>query len=403
MSTWRHQVPVRSPLSAAALLAGARAAMGNGRSEAAVRDLTELLQRRYSPADLVLTDSGTSALRAALVGALEARPGAAVALPAFCCYDLATAANGADVPVVLYDVDPHSLAPDLASLRRALHLNVGAIVVVHLYGYPVDLVEVNHLAAEAGAVVIEDAAQAAGGTLRKRPLGTQSSVAVLSFGRGKGMTGGSGGALLAHDEAGGRIVERAKSLLAAPERGWPGLLAIAAQMVLERPHLYALPAALPFLHLGETIYRAPHQPRTATPASCAVVTATWTMADREVETRWSNAARLLAALGRKGRAFGAISTAAEARPGYLRLAVLASPEVRRAAAGSAARRLGVSPSYPKVLSEVEQLVARCVNRDGAFPGGRTLAARLCTFPTHGRLGPGDRAGLEQWIETVDAS
>jgi len=217
------------------------------------------------------------------------------------------------------------------------------------------------------------------------------------------MTGGSGGALLAHDEAGVRIVERARTLLAAPERGWAGLLAIAAQMVLERPDLYALPAALPFLHLGETIYRAPHQPRRATPASCAVVAATWAMAEREVETRRSNAARLLAAVGRRGRAFEAVRTAAEARPGYLRLAVLALPEARRAAVGNEARHLGVRPSYPKVLSEVEQLAARCVNRDGAFPGGRTLAARLCTFPTHGRLGPGDRAGLEQWIETVDAS
>lgn len=371
--------------------------MGNGRSEAAVRHLTELLQTRYSPAGMVLTDSGTTALRAALVGALEARPGAAVALPAFCCYDLATAANGADVPVVLYDIDPHSLAPDLASLRRALRLNVGAIVVVHLYGYPVDLGEVNRLATEAGAVVIEDAAQAAGGTLRKRPLGTQSSVAVLSFGRGKGMTGGSGGALLAHDKAGGRIVERARSLLAAPARGWSDLVAIAAQMVLERPHLYALPAALPFLHLGETIYRAPHQTRAATPASCAVVAATWTMADREVETRRSNAARLLAALGRRGRAFEAISTAAEARPGYLRLAALASPNARRAAPRGEARRLGVSTSYPKVLSEVEQLAARCVNRDGAFPGGRTLATRLITLPTHGRLGAEDLIRLERWL------
>ena len=346
---------------------------------------------------MVLTDSGTTALRAALVGALEARPGAAVALPAFCCFDLATAVNGADVPVVLYDVDPHSLAPDLASLRRALRLNVGAIVVVHLYGYPVDLAEVNRLAAEAGAVVIEDAAQAAGATLRKRPVGTQSSLAVLSFGRGKGMTGGSGGALLAHDEAGVRMVERARGLLAAPERGWSGLVAAAAQMVLERPHLYALPAALPFLHLGETIYRAPHQPRTATPASCAVVAATWTLADRETETRRGNAAWLLSALGRQARVFEAIRTAAEARPGFLRLAVLASPEARRAAAGSEARGLGISPSYPKVLSEVPQLAPRCVNRDGAFPGGRTLATRLLTLPTHGRLGDEDIIGLERWI------
>jgi hypothetical protein len=49
---------------------------------------------------------------------------------------------------------------------------------------------VKRLAAQAGAVVVEDAAQAAGGTLHNRPVGTQGSLAVLSFGRGKGLTGG---------------------------------------------------------------------------------------------------------------------------------------------------------------------------------------------------------------------
>jgi dTDP-4-amino-4,6-dideoxygalactose transaminase len=374
--------------------------MGNGRSEAAVERLTDLVRARYSPAALLLTDSGTTALRTALVAVLQERPGAAVALPAFCCYDLATAANGADVPVVLYDTDPHTLTPDLASLRRALRLNVGAIVVVHLYGYPVDLVEVNRLAAEAGAIVIEDAAQGAGGTLRKRPLGTQSALAVLSFGRGKGMTGGSGGALLAHDGAGERIVERARALIAQPARGWSGLVAVAAQMLLERPQLYAVPAALPFLHLGETVYRRPHTPRAATPASCAVVSATWTLADQEVETRQSNAARLLAArqrAGARGRGFEMIRPAGDARPGYLRLPLLASLEARRSAVASDVRRMGIGPSYPKVLGDLDQLAARCANRDEALPGARTLAQRLVTLPTHGRLGEADLTCIERWL------
>src|SRR5207237_8893759 len=141
-----------------------------------------------------LTGSGTTALTAALIGVLKDRPGA-VALPAYGCYDLATAADGANAPVLLYDLDPHTLAPDLPQLRDALRQGASAVVVVHFYGHPVDLGEVKRLAAERGALVIEDAAQAAGAKLDGRPVGTQSSLAVLSFGRGKGLTGGSGGAL----------------------------------------------------------------------------------------------------------------------------------------------------------------------------------------------------------------
>jgi dTDP-4-amino-4,6-dideoxygalactose transaminase len=388
-------------LSAAALLAGVRAALARngGPPPQAEARVAALLRERYAAKAVLLTDSGTAALTAALLAILKDRPGFAVALPAYACYDLATAADGADAPVILYDVDPHTLAPDLAQIQEALRRGAAAIVVVHFYGCPVDLGEVNRLAAETGAVVIEDAAQAAGGTLRSRPVGSQSSLAVLSFGRGKGLTGGSGGALLAHDPAGQRVVERAQGLLGEPRRGWPELLVITAQFLLERPTLYALPAALPFLHLGETIYREPRPLRRPTSVSCPVVAATWTLAEREVELRRRNAERLLVEL-RRQPGFNTISTPRHARPGYLRLPVLASPAVRRAAAEPAARHLGVMPGYPKVLSDLERFATRCLNRNAALAGSRQLAARLCTLPTHGRLGIQDLARLEQWIRVV---
>lgn len=404
---WRHQVPVRSPLSAGALVAGARAAAGNGRSEAAVRDLTTLLRERYAPIELLLTDSGTTALRVAMLAALKERSGgkwrrgAPVALPAYSCYDLATAAEGAGVRVVFYDLDPRSLAPDLESLQAARRLGCAAIVVVHPYGYPLDLGPVNRLAAEVGAVVIEDAAQAAGATLHDRPAGAHASLAVLSFGRGKGLTGGSGGALLAHDAVGTRAVAHAQGLLGAPQRGWRDLAVVTAQMFLERPNLYAVPAALPFLHLGETVHRAPHPPRAPSPASCALVAATWRLAEREVATRRRNAQRLLAAVGRdRTQAFETLRVLSDAQPGYLRLPVVASPQARRAVSASEARHLGVMPGYPKALCDLEGFAARCGNRDADFPGARMLAARLCTLPTHGRLGERDLVRLEQWITTA---
>ncbi len=400
---WRHQPPVYSPLSTPALLVGLRAAARNGPSSRDEARLVALLSKRYSPQDVLLTDSGTTALTAALIGVLGdrrgRRGGAAVAIPAFSCYDLATAADGADVPVILYDTDPHTLGPDLASLQAALRRGAGAIVIVHLYGCPVDVAEVNRLAAETGTIVIEDAAQAAGATLNDRPVGTHGSLAVFSFGRGKGLTGGGGGALLAHDAAGERALERARGLLREPRRGWPELLAITAQLLLERPSLYAIPAALPFLRIGQTIYREPRPLRAPTHGSCPVVAATWTLAERELELRRRNAERLLVALQRQP-GFETVRTPDRACPGYLRLPVLASPPVRRSAADTAARRLGVMPGYPNALCDLDRFAPRCLNRDAAFPGGRLLAARLCTLPTHGRLDARDLVRLEEWIRAV---
>ena len=401
MITWRRQLPVHSPVDASAVFAGLRAiAAWNGAQERGEAHVATLLKEAYGARAVLLTNSGTAALTAALLGVLEDSTGgvpAPVALPAYACYDVATAAEGAGVSVFLYDIDPGTLGPDLAQVRSALRQGARVIVVAHLCGCPVDLAEINDLASAAGATVIEDAAQAAGASVNGHPAGSQASLSVLSFGRGKGLTGGSGGALLAIDEMGERIVERVRChTLASGRRGWPELAAITAQWLFQRPSLYAIPAALPLLHLGETVYRAPRPLRAPAAVSCRVIAASWAAAQQEVDVRRRNAARLLAAL-RWQPAFDTVTTAPRARASYLRLPALASPLGRRAVTQAAARRLGVMPGYPRALCDLEPFAARCVNRSDAFPGSRLLAERLFTFPTHGRLDSRDLERLEDWI------
>jgi dTDP-4-amino-4,6-dideoxygalactose transaminase len=78
---------VHSPIGLAALLAGAGGLLAGGTA----RDRVErLLRESYLPSGLLLTDSGTTALHLALRLAVAERPGP-VALPAYCCYDIATA------------------------------------------------------------------------------------------------------------------------------------------------------------------------------------------------------------------------------------------------------------------------------------------------------------------------
>jgi len=402
VNAWRHQTPVHSPLSTAALLLGMRAALSrNGAHRHAATRVEALLRERYAPraGAVLLTESGTAALTAALLGLQQGPRASVVALPAYSCYDIATAAEGAGARVLLYDVDPNTLAPDLAHLETVLRQGATAVVVAHLYGCPVDLTDINRLAAQAGAVVIEDAAQAAGATIHGRPLGTRGSLGVFSFGRGKGLTGGSGGALLAFDDTGALALERARELLSEPRRGWMELGTVAAQLVFERPSLYVLPASVPFLNLGETMYREPRPLRGPPTASCAVIAATWRLADREAEIRRVNAERLLVEL-RQQPGFATIETSPGARPGYLRLPVIASAGTRRALADHDARRLGVMRGYPQALCDVERIRTRCVNRASAFPGSRLLAARVCTLPTHSRLSTGDLVRLERWIRAI---
>jgi len=403
MNPLRHQIPVRSPLSLPALLVGMRAALSrNGAHEHAAARVEALLRARYAPRSVLLTETGTAALTAALMGLQRSSALQVVAIPAYACWDIATAVEGAGARALLYDIDPQTLTPDVAQIDVALRQGATAVVVAHLYGCPVDLDEINRLATAAGAVVIEDAAQGAGAMMHDRPVGMRGSLGVFSFGRGKGLTGGSGGALLAFDDRGSAALERARERLGTPRRGWGELGTLAAQLVFERPTLYAFPASLPFLHLGETIYRDPRTLRASPTVACAVVAATWKLADGEAEARRANADRLRPAL-RYHPGFLPIEPLPHARPGYLRLPAIASPRARLAVTAGAARRLGIMPGYPQALCDVDRVRRFSLNGDEGFPGSRLLAARLCTFPTHSRLAAGDLRRLTRWIREAGSS
>ena len=80
-------------------------------------------------------DSGTSALTMAL-RSLGRAP--TVALPAYGCFDLATAAIGAGAKVRLYDLDPATLGPLDSSLSEAIEAGIDGLVLAHLYGIPAE-------------------------------------------------------------------------------------------------------------------------------------------------------------------------------------------------------------------------------------------------------------------------
>jgi dTDP-4-amino-4,6-dideoxygalactose transaminase len=395
----RYQLPAWSPVPLGAIGRGL-AALG---SADASRSLASELEREFLARRALLAGSGTIALMLALRGAPAGRGRPSVLLPAYSCYDLATACDGADAVVALYDVDPLTLGPDADSLRRTVRAmgGVDAVVLAHLYGVPV-AVDLVREAAGDGPLVIDDAAQGCGATLDGRPLGSHGDIGVLSFGRGKGRTGGGGGALLAATDRGVGLLERAAAGLPASEGGMgvreaAGLLAL---WLLGRPSLYALPASLPSLRLGETIYRPPPTPRAMTGFAAGVLLASTRAVAREAARRreagqwWSRALQGVAAVER-------IVPPASSVPGWLRFPLLARPDLVGAFREPRFRRLGVMPGYPTPLGELPGFRGRLDPRgESAWPGAAVLSRRLFTLPTHGRVTERDRETLLGLIRSV---
>lgn len=375
--------PAASPVGAGALV---RAALPGGEGESGLR---RRLQARYGADAVLLCDSGTAALGLALRAAAAETGSGVVALPAFGCYDLATAAVGADAEVALYDVEPETLAPDQDSLEAAIGAGAGTLVVGVPFGLLAPWDEITALAERHGVLIIEDAAQSHGARWRGRLAGSFGALSILSFGRGKGWTGGGGGALLAR----GSIAERLPSV-ESELRGAGGIdaargLALSAALwALGRPWLYGIPASLPGLGLGATLYREPWPARRLPRPAAELVLRGETRSDREAAVRSRNGDAYRTALGSVADV-RAPRVPAGAMPGYLRFPVRLGRRLWERVDDRSARRLGIARTYPAPLARLPALRPRLVT-NGESPGAESLVAELATLPTHSAVRATDR-------------
>jgi perosamine synthetase len=398
----RRQLPAYSPLSAASIRQAIVHGLGPGMDGQA--ELSESLESKYAADQAVLLGSGTQALQVAIELAMRQVGDVAIALPAFTCFDVATAAVGARARIRFYDVDPSTLAPDLRSLERVLKRGTRIAVITPLYGFPVDWDAVADLLAPHGAIAVEDAAQGDHAEWRGRILGSLGPISVLSFGRGKGWTGGNGGALLVREQPPwGDLREAVAEMSARWNRRAAEvrvLGALAAQWALGRPECYAIPRALPWLHLGETVYRDPVSPRPMTRATSACLSATRVPAAREAVARRETAVALLEAIGSWSRV-RPIRPLAGGTPGYLRLPLRLARGLAGFPQPAAATRLGLARSYPSILPAIPQIRPWVDDTTTGWPGAEELVRRLCTAPTHSLVTGPERAELIQQLQAYE--
>ncbi len=399
--SWLRRIPpVYSPLSLDALAdALASAVRDDSRPHLAAK-----LCGMYDADEALLTDSGTHALQLALLLATRITRGPnIVALPAYCCFDVATAAVGAGARIMLYDVDPHTLAPDLESFEAAMSCGASAVVVAPLYGVPVDWAALEACAARFGALLIEDAAQGFGSSLRGALLGSHGRLSVLSFGRGKGWTGGRGGALLAR---GGALEILGHHHEFAPQSSPPldGLLRAAVQWAAGRPSLYALPASVPWLHLGETRYHDPMPIRELPRAAATLLERSFPLAAHEAEVRRRTASAYTRSLAcvdhmKFSRRVRFIQPAAHSTPGYLRFPLRLSHGIAGLPDSERAEWLGMARGYPTTLGDVRAVRRRLHTIRGTdrWPGADDLVRELVTLPTHSYVEKEDREELAQLV------
>ncbi|MBI4355794.1 MAG: DegT/DnrJ/EryC1/StrS family aminotransferase [Candidatus Omnitrophica bacterium] len=143
----------------------------------------------------VATCNGTAALHLALAVA-GVGPGDEVIVPGFTFIATANTAVYLDAKPIFADIDPVTWTLDPTQAARRLTRRTKAIIAVHMYGHPVDMQPLRHLAHRRRLALIEDAAQAPGARYRGARVGSLGDAAVFSFDVTKILTTGEGGMLV---------------------------------------------------------------------------------------------------------------------------------------------------------------------------------------------------------------
>lgn len=136
--------------------------------------------------------NGTASLHLALL-ALGVGPGDEVIVPTLTFVATANAVSYCGATPVFVDSEIETWNMDTSLLEDLITPRTKGIVVVHIYGHPVDMDPVLAVARKHGLFVIEDAAEAHGAEYKGRKVGSIGDIATYSFYGNKIITTGEGG------------------------------------------------------------------------------------------------------------------------------------------------------------------------------------------------------------------
>src|SRR5438132_409441 len=164
--------------------------------------------------------SGTAGLHLAL-RAVGVKEGDEVVTSPFSFVASANAVLYERARPVFADIDPVTLNLDPAAAAAAVGERTSALLPVHVFGYPADMVGFERLAEQHALAIVEDACEALGASYADgRPVGGRGHPAVFGFYPNKQLTTGEGGMVALDDPALKSRIDCERNQGRAPDMDW---------------------------------------------------------------------------------------------------------------------------------------------------------------------------------------
>ena len=147
----------------------------------------------------IAVSSGTAALEIA-IKSLQLKKGDEVIIPTFSIISTALCVVKLGLTPVLVDVDLKTWNMDVDQILKKINTKTKAIIITHIYGFPVDLKKILRIAKSKNIKIVEDAAEVIGQTYFKKKCGSFGDISTFSFYANKHITSGEGGMILTNDK-----------------------------------------------------------------------------------------------------------------------------------------------------------------------------------------------------------
>ncbi len=174
----------------------------------------KLVNRKHA----IAVCNGTAAIDIA-IEALGIGEGDEVILPTFTIISCINQIVRSGAKPILVDSDKSTWNMDVTKIESRITARTKAIMVVHIYGLPVDMDPVIELANRYKLKIIEDAAEMHGQTYDRKPCGSFGDVSTFSFYPNKHITTGEGGMVVTDSDAIALQIRELRNLcMQAPRR-----------------------------------------------------------------------------------------------------------------------------------------------------------------------------------------
>lgn len=398
---FRHVAPAGAPIGVKDLFRWTARMVRPGNPSA---ELAEAFCRLVGIRHCRVTSTGRAGLTLLLRAFVRMAPSERdeVIVPSYTCFSVPASVVKAGLRPRIVDIDPATLDFDAGGLERTDFSRVLALVATNLYGVPNDLPRLVDITRRHGVYLIDDAAQALGASVGGRLSGTWGDAGLYSLDRGKNVSAISGGVIVTDSQALAAALDiELKDLPSPGATGSAGAIAKAFfYWLFLRPSLYWIPNSIPALGLGSTVFATDFPlERPNRPLAMLGLTMLAHLTEFTARRR-ANAAALLSAVD-AAPGWTALRPAPSATPAYVRFPFLvrSGPEREQVIGAMQRAGIGATISYPASIADLPELREYPSDARGGSSGGREVARRIVTLPTHPLV---DRSDVARMTDVLAA-